>query len=104
MANEYVFSTLGTRRELKASEKRRGMGKVDWGDSFVGGMQNGFEERLEATGGYVVWAYESFHQIDRSGRVKEGLSQRKPRKLDMEEGVWGSKPERVGKCWFHQEK
>lgn len=54
MANEYVFSTLGTRRELKASEKRRGMGKVDWGDSFVGGMQNGFEERLEATGGYVV--------------------------------------------------
>ena len=32
LAKECVFSTASTRRELKASEKRRGMGKVDWGD------------------------------------------------------------------------
>ena len=31
LAKEYTFSTGGTRRELKASEKRRGTEKVDWG-------------------------------------------------------------------------
>lgn len=39
---------------MQASEKRRGMGKVNQGDDLVGGMQNGFEERLEAARGYLV--------------------------------------------------
>ena len=54
LAKECGFSTIDTRRECKASEKRRGMGKVNQGDDLVGGLQNGFEERLEAARGYLV--------------------------------------------------
>ena len=80
------------------------MGRVNQGDELVGGMQNGFEKRLEATRGYLIWVYESAHQIDGSSNVMEGLSKSKTRKLDMAKGLGGSKPEWVGKCWFNQEK
>lgn len=53
LAKECGFSTVGTRRECKA-QKRGGMGRVNQGDELVGGMQNGFEKRLEATRGYLI--------------------------------------------------